>query len=266
MLVCGGFSTCCSVSRGVVTVARNWRIRAGRHLANSPRSPRPKKTPPPPLSLPPRPGCWPFPCWPFPGWPLLWPLPPFLARSFSRHAWIFCVSACVGGAMFRLTLMRSPPVLIFATIFGTLPSWCTACRVRPEETAATPSSAAICFAWLCANVSCVPGRKKSWTKWAPGLPSFERSVITDEFASTRSRSPPPPPPNGPPPPPPWSLWAVRVTVRSVPIPASGSRVAFCASSSPFDRLEIAITSPTPIASPSSVMIVRPFRRRSSARR
>ena len=146
-----------------------------------------------------------------------------------------------------------------ATIFGTFPSWCTACRVSPAETAATPSRAAISFACSCVNVSCVPGRKKSCTKCVPALPSLERSVITAWFASTTSR--PPPPPNGP-----ESSWAVRVTVRSVPIPASGSSVALCASSSPFERLEITITRPTPTARPSSVRIVRPRRRRSSARR
>ena len=149
----------------------------------------------------------------------------------------------------------------FATIFGTFPSWCTACRVSPAETASTPSSAAISFACACVNVSCAPGRKKSCTNCVPALPSFERSVTTAWFASTTSRAPPPP--NGPPP---ASSSAVRVTVRSVPMPASGSRVALCASSSPFERLAIAITRPTPTARPSSVTIVRPRRRISSARR
>ena len=62
--------------------------------------------------------------------------------------------------------------------------------------------------------------------------------MTAWFASTMS----PPSPKRPPP---RSSWAVRVTVRSVPIPASGSSVALCASSSPFERLEIAITSADP---------------------
>ena len=83
--------------------------------------------------------------------------------------------------------------------------------------------------------------------------------MTAWFASTMSR----PPPNGPPP---ASSAAVRVTVRSVPMPASGSSVALCASSSPFESPAIAITSPTPTASPRSVRIVRPRRRTSSARR
>ena len=62
------------------------------------------------------------------------------------------------------------------------------------------------------------------------------------------------------------LWSGEsVTVRSVPMPASGSSVFFCARSSPFERLAIAITSATPSPSPSSVTIVR-VRRRSSSRR
>ncbi len=101
-----------------------------------------------------------------------------------------------------MTVSRSPPVLIFATIFGTVPSWWTPLSISPLATAATPSSAAICLAWLCGKVSCVPGRKKSCTKCVPGLPSFERSVIAAWFAWITSRPPPPPPgPTNPPPPP-----------------------------------------------------------------
>ena len=51
-----------------------------------------------------------------------------------------------------------------------------------------------------------------------------------------------------------------VTVRSVPMLESGSSAVFCAWSSPRESDEIAITSATPIASPSSVRIVRPLRR------
>ena len=69
--------------------------------------------------------------------------------SFSRQALIFACSAAVGGAIARFTSICSPPVWILATIFGTFPSWCTACRVSPAETAATPSSAAISFACAC---------------------------------------------------------------------------------------------------------------------
>ena len=63
--------------------------------------------------------------------------------SFARHAWIFACSAAVGGAIARFTSIRSPPVWMLATIFGTLPSWCTAWSVSPAETASTPSSSAI---------------------------------------------------------------------------------------------------------------------------
>ena len=45
MSVCGGSSTCCRVSRGVVIVARNCCMRSGRHLANAPPPPGPMKTP-----------------------------------------------------------------------------------------------------------------------------------------------------------------------------------------------------------------------------
>ena len=82
---------------------------------------------------------------------------------------------------------------MLATIFGTVPAWWTAARTRPLETGATPGTAAICFAELCGKVSWVPGRKKSWTNLSPGLPSFERSVITDWFAWITSRPPPPKP-------------------------------------------------------------------------
>ena len=157
----------------------------------------------------------------------------------------------------------APPVFSFATIFGTTPSWCSARSVSPSVTCATPSIAAICFAAVCWNVSCVPGRKKSWTKCVPGLPSFERSVITDWFACSRSRLPPPPP--GPKPPP-ESCCGCSVTVRSVPMPASGLSVLRCARSRPLDRLVIATTSATPSPSPSSVRIVRVRRRTSSLRR
>ena len=103
--------------------------------------------------------------------------------SFWKHAWIAAASAAVGGLIWRRMSSCWPPVLIFATIFGTTPSWWTAESTRPFETAATPGSDAIFAVCFCGNVSCVPGRKKSWTKCVPGLPSFERSVTADWFAS-----------------------------------------------------------------------------------
>ena len=128
---------------------------------------------------------------------------------------------------------------------------------------ATPSIDATCDAALWLNVSWVPGRKKSCTKWVPGFPSFERSVITDWFACTRSRFPPPP---GPPKPVLWLCCGARVTVRSVPMSASGLSVFCCALFRPFETLEIATTSATPRPSPSSVSTVRERRRNSSLRR
>ncbi len=154
-----------------------------------------------------------------------------------------------------------PPVFSFATIFGTVPDWCSATSSSPVETAATPLSEVSGVAWLAGNVSCVPGRKKSWTKCVPGLPSFERSVITDWFACKSS----PPPLKPPGPPNPFPVWAVRVTVRSVPILESGFSAVFCAWERPFERPEMTITSATPRPNPSTVSSVRVRRRRSSRR-
>ena len=163
----------------------------GRHFANAPRSNPPP--PPPPKPPPPLPSATAVAVEP--------PEPPFCERSLSKQACIAANCAAVGRGRLRRIWKVCPPVFSLATIFGTTPSWCSASSVRPCVTCATPAIDAICFAADCWNVSCVPGRKKSWTKCVPGLPSFDRSVITDWFARTRSRLPPPPPP-GPPKPPP----------------------------------------------------------------
>src|SRR5215831_7434252 len=183
MFVCGGSTTCLSVCSGVVTRVRNWRKRCGRHLRAAAESKKPPRRPPPP----PKPCCW-------GGAVCCCPTP-----AFWKQAWIFANSAALGGVIRRKTLICWPPALIFATIFGTTPSWCTPESTRPVDTAETPFSEVIALAWLDGNVSCVPGRKKSWTKCVPGLPSFERSVTADWFASSSWRPPPPPPP-GPKPP------------------------------------------------------------------
>ncbi len=99
--------------------------------------------------------------------------------AFWRHVCIAANSAAVGRGISRSTWICSPPAWIFATIFGTVPDWCTAASTSPLETDATPSTFAIWAAVVCGSVNCVPGRKKSWTNVSPGLPSFERSVITD---------------------------------------------------------------------------------------
>ena len=146
------------------------------------------------------------------------PLPVLLlleAWSFWMQARILSCSACVGWNRTRPVIVsRWPPAFSLAMIFGTVPSWWTALRTSPVETAETPLSFRICLAWLCGKVSCVPGRKKSWTKCVPGLPSFERSVIADWFAwiSWRAASNPPPPPKPPPPKEPLS----RRVRRAVP--------------------------------------------------
>ncbi len=223
-----------------MTVARRRWKRAGRHCWKA-RPPKPDTNPPEP-SCPPNPPPCPF--WPFPPW-LFW-LCGLAARAFVKHACIFASSAAVGGAGRWLTVMRCPPVWNWATIFGTTPSWCSAMRVSPEETAATPSSDAIRLTCCWGKVSWLPGRKKSWTKCWPGLPSFERSVRTERLLWKTS---PPPRPKGPPPP--VSCCAERVTLRSVPMLASGSSAFFCARSSPRVSAEMTTTSATPIARPSS---------------
>ena len=246
MFVCGGSSTWRNVCCGVVNWVRRRRRPAGRHFAKAPRSTGlPPKPPPPFPPAPPEEG----------------PVP-FLARNLSMQACIASNCLAVGRGMFRWNRNVCPPVFSFATILGTTPSWCSARSVNPDVTCATFASEATCFAADCRNVSCEPGRKKSWTKCVPALPSFERSVSTDWFAATRSELPPP----GPPPNPPWFCCGDSVTVRSVPMPPSGFSVFFCARSRPADRLAIAITSATPSPSPSSVTIVRPRRRNNSFRR
>ena len=247
MSVCGGSSTCRSVSRGVVIVARKRCIRAGRHLREGVAGWRRCWPPRPPPGFAPRAGASPG----AGSW----------TPSFSRQERISACSAAVGGAIARLTSIRSPPVWISATIFGTFPSWWTACRVRPAETAATPSSPAISFACACGEGELRPRQEEVVDELRAGLAELgeigdDGLVRLDDVAAAADR------PNGPP----ASSAAVRVTVRSVPIPASGSSVALCASSSPFESPAIVITRPTPTASPSRVRIVRPRRRSSSARR
>ena len=104
-------------------------------------------------------------------------------------------------------------------------------------------------------MSCEPGRKKSWTKWSPGLPSFERSVSTDWFAAIRSR---------------FAAAAaaaeaeaaLALLLRRERDGQVGADVRerverlFCARSRPFERLAIAITRATPSPRPISVTIVR----------
>ena len=79
----------------------------------------------------------------------------------------------------------------------------------------------------------------------------------------RGQSPPPP---GPAKPPACCCCGESVTVRSVPMLDSGFSAVFCAWSSPRESETIAMTRPTPTASPSTVRIVRALRRSSSLRR
>ena len=171
MFVCGGASTWRSVCVGVVNVLRNWRSRAGRHLANAPKLRGPGRRCRPGRSRR-CPGRRREPCCRRPAG-----RGPWRSRPASAPA-----RRVVGGFSRPVMVCRCPPVLNVATIFGTVPSWCSASSISPLDTSDTPDSAAIRFACDCGNVSCVPGRKKSCTKCWPGLPSFDRSVRTDWFA------------------------------------------------------------------------------------
>jgi len=240
MFVWGGSRTWRNVCSGVLTSARKRRRRAGRHFAAAPKLPPPCRWP--------KPGCA------LPG-PVDGPTPDEMP-ALARHFWICANSAAVGGLIARSTWIRCPPVRKRATIFGTVPSWWTATSMRPCELAETFFAAATWRACFSGKVSCVPGRKKSWTKCVPALPSFERSVSTDWLLAMTSPNPPGP----------GDCWAARVTVRSVPMLPSGSSAFFWAPSRPRESAEMAMTRAIPSASPRTVRVVRPLRRRSSLRR
>src|SRR6266542_3379260 len=174
MFVWGGSRTWRNVCSGVLTSERKRRRRAGRHFAAAPKLPPPCRWP--------KPGCA------LPG-PVDGPTPDEMP-ALARHFWICANSAAVGGLIARSTWIRCPPVRKRATIFGTVPSWWTATSMRPCELADTPFAAAIWRACFSGKVSCVPGRKKSWTKCVPALPSLERSVSTDWLLAMTSPNPP----------------------------------------------------------------------------
>ena len=259
MFVCGGFSTCLSVCCGVVNVrAQAAAGCAGRHFANAPRfaPPRPPKPPKPPpraaagarrlrsrcrVAAEPR------------------------ARASAKHA---CIAANSRRRRARDVRGRSrkvlPPVFSFATIFGTIPSCALRAASAPVVTWATPEIAAICFAAVCWNVSCVPGRKKSWTKCVPGLPSFERSVTTrgSPGSGRGSRRPPPPGPGSR-----RLVLLRRERHRQVGAdPRERVKRLLLRPVETAREAEMTITSATPRPSPSSVTIVRARRRTSSLRR
>ena len=181
--------------------------------------------------------------------------------SFSRQAWIFCCSAAVGGAITRLTSIWSPPVWIFATIFGTFPSWCTAWRVSPAETAPTPSRAAISFACACGERQLRPRQEEVVHELRAGLAELreigdDRLVRLDDVASAAAAERP----------------AARVLLclarhRQVGADA-GERIEGRALRlvEPFREARDRDHEADADGRPSSVTIVRPRRRRSSARR
>ena len=77
-------------------------------------------------------------------------LPPAgsVTPSFARHSWICACSAAVGGAIARVTSIRSPPVWIWRRSSAPCPPGAPPGASSPAETAATPSSSAISAACL----------------------------------------------------------------------------------------------------------------------
>ena len=143
---------------------------------------------------------------------------------------------------------RWPPVRIFATIFGTVPSWCTPLSTSPLDTAATPASEAICFAWSLRERQLRAGQEEVVHEVRrPALPSLERSVIADgspeHLAAAAEAAAAGAAAAG------VSCCGESVTVRSVPMLESGSSASACARSSPRESAEIVITSATPTARP-----------------
>ena len=129
-------------------------------------------------------------------------------------------------------------------------------------TDSTPSTFATWFACVCENVSCVPGRKNVWSNFSPGLPSFERSVITELFACTTSRPPPAAAR------PETASRVLRRGERDGEVGADArERVerSLLGVVQPTAQDAITTTSATPTASPETVTIVRPRRRPSSLR-
>ena len=128
MSVCGGFTTCWIVWAGIVTVSLLLRNLSGRHLLNAASS------------------RWPDCC------------------AACTQAWIWLCSAAVSGAVDWLTVIVWAATFSSATILGTVPSWCTTCRVRPVDTWATPGMSLTWSAIPAGRTASPEGRKKSCTK------------------------------------------------------------------------------------------------------
>ena len=253
MFVCGGLSTCCSVCCGVVNCVRRRRRPAGRQLAKAPRS----------IAAAAAEAATP-----------VLPAPVRRRRSRcrrSRRATCRCRPASSGTARRSdagcsagsgRSVRRSSASQRSS---GRRPPDAWRGASSPTSPARRSRATATCFAAVCWNVSCEPGKKKSCTKCVPGLPSFDRSVITDWFARSgrgcrgrrrarRRRTRP------------GSAAARGSPSGRCRFRASGSSVFFCARSRPADRLAIAMTSATPSPKPSNVTIVRPRRRTNSLRK
>ena len=152
--------------------------------------------------------------------------------------------------------------------FGTRPETWIAFSVKPPTAELTPASFEIEVTFEAGKLSCEFDTKLSVEKRVPGL-RLRKSRRWPPFSCCSSwrsfslRRPTPKPPES------FDdvVWKLigRVTDMSVPTPVSGSRTFACASFRPCESAFTVTTSATPIARPSAVKIVRPLRRRSSAR-
>ena len=83
--------------------------------------------------------------------------------------------------MLMFCVIVSPPVFSSAVIWGTVPVWCSASSVNPGVADTTPGSFATWLSAWSGKLRRVADRKKSWVNFVPGLPSFDRSVVTLEL-------------------------------------------------------------------------------------
>ena len=236
-------------------------MRAGRHFANARRA----KTPRPPAPPPPPPGRRRPPA-PALGAGAAGVAPAAAgAASFSKQA---CDLRPLGrgrlDATWPVTSIRWPPVLILATIFGTVPSWWTRAQHRPARDRGDAVERGDLLRLALRERELRARQEEVVDEVRAGLAELrevgDRGLVRLEHVAGRRRR------RRTGPTPPVSCCGESVTVRSVPMLESGSSAVFCAWSSPRESAEIAITSATPIARPSSVRIVRPLRRSSSLRR
>ena len=267
MFVCGGLTICWIVCCGVVIVLRKLRTCAGRHFAKAPRSnpPAAAGTAAAAAAEPAAAG----------GRRRLRPAAAAgraarclqLLRCTPRS--LACSAAVSWKRTRPVTVSRWPPVLSLATIFGTVPSWWTALRTRPARDRRDAGERRDLLRLALREGELRARQEEVVDEVRAGLAELrevgdrrlvrlEHLAAAAEAAAAAARRSPPPLVS--------ACCGASVTVRSVPMLESGLSAVFCARSRPRESDEIAITSATPIESPSTVRIVRLLRRRSSLRR